>query len=184
MDDIKLPKDQLIPPSVDNCDYLLNTHLPSISLPNQYGNLLKLYRLDTFRLIIYFYSMTGHPNKKLPKNWDKIPGASGCTLENCSFRDNYEKFIQFNALPIGISTQNVTDIREMCSRLKIQFDILSDNQLLCTNSLKLPTFSLNNSIYIKRITLIVENNIIKKIFYPILSVNKHINDIIEWLKTN
>ena len=51
--------------------------------------------------------------KKLPENWNKIPGANGCTLENCSFRDNYEKFIELNSIPIGISTQTVEDIYEM-----------------------------------------------------------------------
>ena len=50
---------------------------------------MQLNRKDTFRLVIYFYSMTGNPNKKLPKNWDKIPGARGCTLENSFFRDNF-----------------------------------------------------------------------------------------------
>ena len=30
---------------------------------------------------------------ELPQNWDKIPGATGCTSETCTFRDNYEEFI-------------------------------------------------------------------------------------------
>ena len=64
MDDTKLIKDQLIPESKSDCDHLLNMNLPSISLPNQYGNILKLNRKDTFRLVIYFYSLTGHPKKK------------------------------------------------------------------------------------------------------------------------
>ena len=89
------------------CDHLSNTKIPNISLPNQNGNLLKLHRSDTFRLIIYCYPMTGRPDRSLPKNWNNIPGARGCTPQNCSFRDNYDQLIVKNAIPIGISTQSV-----------------------------------------------------------------------------
>ena len=111
MDGTKLMKDQQIPENERFANNLVNTSMPSIILPNQDGNFLKLDRNDTFRLVIYFYSMTGNPNKKLPSNWNQIPGASGCTLENCNFRDNYEKFIKMNALPIGISTQTIKEIK-------------------------------------------------------------------------
>ena len=37
--------------------------LPDISLPNKDGILLKLNRNDTFRLVIFFYSLTGNPKK-------------------------------------------------------------------------------------------------------------------------
>ncbi len=47
------PKD--LPKPVDDgaCNHLMNKKIPNISLPNQDGNLLKLNRSDTFRLIIY-----------------------------------------------------------------------------------------------------------------------------------
>ena len=158
--------------------------LPLISLPNQDGILLKLNRTDTFRLVIYFYSMTGHPDKKLPNNWNQIPGASGCTLENSTFRDNYEKLIELNALPIGVSTQKIQDIKEMTIRLGIQYDILSDSDLICIKKLSLPTFSVNNEIFIKRMTIVVEKNIIRKVFYPVVSVNNHVDEVLEWLRKN
>ena len=184
MDDTKLMKDQLIPEDNNLNDQLLNKLLPPISLSNQSGNLLQLNRTDTFRLIIYFYSMTGNPDKKLPKNWNQISGAPGCTLENCNFRDNYEKLIELNAIPIGISTQSIDYIKEMTYRLGIQYDILSDSNLKFTNKLSLPTFSLENTTYIKRTTIIVEKNIIKKVFFPVVSINKHIDNILKWLREN
>tara|TARA_B100000575_G_scaffold244444_1_gene208603 strand:- start:3178 stop:3726 length:549 start_codon:yes stop_codon:yes gene_type:complete len=182
MDDTKFMKDQLIHENKNLLNNLINKSMPSISLPNQEGNLLQLKRNDSFRLIIYFYSLTGNPKKKLPKNWNIIPGAKGCTLENCCFRDNYEKFIQMNALPIGISTQTIDEIKEMTNRLGIQYDILSDSNLFCARKLSLPTFSIDQRTFIRRLTIIVEKNIIKKVFYPIDSIHKHIDSIIKWLK--
>ena len=184
MDEKKLKKEQIIEINSSNCDHLLGKFLPKISLSNQNGNLLKLNRSDTFRLVIYFYSLTGHPEKQLPKNWYEIPGAKGCTLENCSFRDHYDSFIKLNSIPIGVSTQSVEDIKEMSSRLNINYDILSDNNLQCVNTLSLPTFSIERRVFIKRLTIIVEKNIIKKVFFPIVSVDKHVSEVLKWLKEN
>ncbi len=164
--------------------HLENNVIPSISLPNQEGNLLRLDRSDTFRMVLYFFPMTGRPDKPLPDNWNNIPGAKGCTKENCKFRDNYDEFICLNALPIGISTQTVDYNKEMTSRLNIPYDVLSDEKLELKNSLKLPIFLINKKEYLKRLTLIVEKNIIKKVFYPINELDKHIDDVLKWLKIN
>ena len=184
MEDTKFDIDQFILNENETLNHLKDKVLPNISLPNKDGVLLKLNRNDTFRLVIFFYSLTGNPKKKLPINWDKIPGAKGCTFENLSFRDNYERLIELNAVPIGISTQTIEDIKEMSERLKINFDILSDSNLKCSNKLSLSTFSVSGKTYIRRSTIIVEKNIVKKIFYPIFSIEKHIKEIIEWLKKN
>ena len=163
---------------------LKNTNFPNISLPNQDGNLLNLHRPDTFRMILYFYPMTGRPDRPLPKNWNNIPGAKGCTFETCLFRDKYDEIITLNAVPIGISTQDVDDNKEMTSRLKIPYDVLSDEKLKLSKVLNIPTFSVDSKIFIKRITLIVEKKIIKKVFYPINNINKHIEDVLKWLREN
>ena len=48
-----------IPVDDNAANHLKNLNIPSISLPNQEGNYLQLDRLDTFRIIIYFFPMTG-----------------------------------------------------------------------------------------------------------------------------
>ena len=163
---------------------LKNKNFPNISLPNQDGNSLNLHRLDTFRMVLYFYPMTGRPDRPLPDNWNNIPGAKGCTIQTCSFRDNYDEIISLNAVPIGISSQSVDDNKEMTSRLKVPNDVLSDEKLELSNELNIPTFSVNSKIFLKRITLIVEKKIIKKVFYPINDINKHIEEVLKWLKEN
>ena len=164
--------------------HLHNINIPSISLPNQEGNLLHLDRSDTFRVILYFFPMTGRPDMPLPENWNIIPGASGCTLETSKFRDHYYDFIGLNAVPIGISTQSVEYNKEMTKRLDVPFDVLSDQNLELKNAFSLPTFSVNNKVYLKRLTLIIEKKNVKKVFYPIYPVDKHIDDLIKWLKEN
>ena len=179
-----LSTDLIKPREDQNCDHLLNLTIPEISLPTQDNNLLKLNRSDTFRLIVFCYPMTGHPERSLPKNWDLIPGATGCTSQNCSFRDNYDNIITANALPVGISSQSISEIKEMTIRLKIPYDVLSDQELILASAINLPTFSIDNKKFFKRITLIIEKSVIKKVFYPIFPANSHINDVLEWLNKN
>ena len=175
-----LPK----PKNDGGCAHLLNASIPDISLPTQNENLLKLNRLDTFRLVIYCFSMTGNPNHPLPDNWDMIPGARGCTLQTCSFRDHYDELIKQNALPIGLSTQSTEDLKEMTTRLNVPFDVVSDQQLVFTSSLNLPTFSINDKKFIKRLTLIIDQSVIKHVFYPIFPADLHIFEVLDWLKNN
>ena len=70
----------------------------------------------------------------------------------------------------------------MSERLNINYDILSDYKLEFTNLLKLPTLSIKDKIFIKRLTLIVSDNKIIKVFYPAFPPDKHINEVIKWLK--
>ena len=179
-----LPKDLPVPIDDGKCKHLLNSRIPNISLPNQDGNELKLNRNDTFRIIIYCYPMTGSPTKKLPKNWDNIPGARGCTPQNCSIRDLNDAFLRLNAIPIGITTQTIEEIKEMTARLKILHDILSDQNHKFIKNLNLPTFQVEKKTYIKRITMIVENSIIKHVFYPIFPPDLHFKEVIKWLEEN
>ena len=174
----------LIPEDDGAADHLKNKTIPDISLPNQEGNLLRLNRADTFRIILYFFPMTGRPDRPLPDNWNSIPGAKGCTIETCAFRDNYDALISLNSIPIGISTQSISDNKEMTSRLRVPYDVLSDEKLEFKNSLNLPNFLINDQVYLKRLTLIIEKNIIKKVFYPIYPIDKHIEEVVKWLQEN
>ncbi|MDC6448383.1 redoxin domain-containing protein, partial [Alphaproteobacteria bacterium] len=156
----KFPTNLSAPEEEAAVNHLYNAKICNISLPNQDGSLLRLDRNDTFRIILYVFPMTGNPDRPLPDNWNNITGAKGCTLQNCSFRDNYDELIKLNALPVGVSTQSINDLREMTARLKLPYDILSDENLMLKNELNLPSFLIKDKFYLKRLTLIIEKTII------------------------
>ena len=58
----------LTPDTDDTIAHLKNSNIPSISLLNQEGNYLRLDRMDTFRVVLYFFPMTGRPDMPLPKD--------------------------------------------------------------------------------------------------------------------
>ena len=72
----------------------------------------------------------------------------------------------------------------MTTRLKVPYDVVSDINLNFTNLMKLPTFKIDSKVYIKRLTLIVDNSIIKKVFYPFFRPDLHINSVLKWLRCN
>ena len=179
-----LPPNLPIPEDDGCCNHLLEKTIPDISLPNQDGIYLKLRRDVSFRIVLYCYPMTGKPGKSLPPNWDDIPGARGCTPQACSFRDHYDDLVKCNAIPIGLSTQLVPEIKEMVTRLHIPYDVVSDGELNFSKLMDLPTFKIKDFVYLKRLTLIIERSIIKKVFYPIFPPDLHINEVLKWLKKN
>ena len=58
------------------------------------------------------------------------------------------------------------------------------NELKFSKEMGLPSFKIKNFVYIKRLTLIVEQSIIKKVFYPIFPPDLHIYKVLNWLKNN
>ena len=72
----------------------------------------------------------------------------------------------------------------MTSRLRVPYDVLSDQEHFFSDALSLPTFSIKGDKFIKRLTLIVEQSTIKHVFYPIFPPDKHILEVLNWLQNN
>jgi peroxiredoxin len=73
---------------------------------------------------------------------------------------------QLNATLFGLSVQNISYQNEVKNRLHLPFELLSDYNLEFSKLLSLPTMIIINNIFLKRLTLIYKNGIIKKVFYP------------------
>lgn len=50
-------------------------------------------------------------------------------------------------------------------------------------ALSLPTFEFNNQTLIKRLTLVIEDGMIVRCFYPVFPPDKSASEVLEWLKT-
>jgi peroxiredoxin len=167
-----------IPPAKKNVslEHLNNFLIPDIKLLSTSGNQVNLSKLVGLS-IMYVYPMTGQPNVALPKGWDEIPGARGCTPQSCSFRDNFLELKKLNIKNIfGISSQTTEYQKEMVKRLNLPYPVLSDEKLKFTNFLKLPTFKVENMNLIERVTLILENNKIIKYFYPVFPPDQNVQN--------
>ncbi|MHC0067965.1 peroxiredoxin [Nostoc sp. UIC 10890] len=179
----KLPDDLPIPEDDGSCSHLTGTVLKSVLLPSTSGRDIDLSKL-TGRTVVYCYPLTGSPNHQLPNEWDKIPGARGCTPQSCAFRDRYLDISNFVTNLFGLSTQDSDYQREAVERLHLPFQLLSDSGLSFAHSLHLPTFEIESKTLIKRLTLIIENGKIEKVFYPVFPPDLNAEEVLKWLSDN
>ena len=128
--------------------------------------------------------MTGKPGVPLPADWDFIPGARGCTPQACAFRHHFAMLRQTGVDQLfGVSTQSRAEQIEAAERLHLPFPLLSDERGLLTTQLKLPTFEAGGMMRLKRLTIIIEDRRIVKVFYPVFPPDRSAADVLEWLST-
>ena len=177
----QLPKD--LPRPVDDgaASHLEGMRLPKILLPATNDSSMDLAALPG-RVVIYIYPMTGRPGVPLPDGWDGIAGARGCTPQSCSFRDHHSELKALNTLVFGLSTQTTDYQREARDRLHLPFELLSDTGLRLKERLRLPTFPAAGMELFKRLTLIAENGLVRKVFYPVFPPDQNAHDVLAWLR--
>ena len=176
----KLPDNLPVPEDDGACDHLPGVKLPHLLLASTSGKPVDLSEL-TGRAIVYCYPMTGRPDRDLPEGWDEIPGARGCTPQSCGFRDHHEEILGLGARIFGLSTQDTGYQREALERLGLPFEVLSDEGLSFAGALGLPTFEADGRTMIKRLTLVVYDGRIEKVFYPVFPPGENAGEVAGWL---
>lgn len=133
------------------------------------------------RTVLYCYPRTGRPDQEPPQGWNEIPGARGCTPQSCAFRDHYRELQTLGAGVFGLSAQDSDYQRETVERLHLPFELLSDERLEFVNGLQLPTFRVGSMMLIKRLTLILLDGAVEKVFYPVFPPDQNAAAVIDWL---
>jgi peroxiredoxin len=178
---LDLPAGLPVPQDDGGCDHLYGTPIPDLWLASTAGYSVSLAQLRG-RTVVYCYPRTGQPDQPVPDDWDAIPGARGCTPQCRSFRDHYRELTEAGASHLfGLSTQDTEYQLEAVKRLELPFPLLSDRQLNLTLALKLPTFRFNSMTLIKRLTLIIDDGRIGKVFYPVFPPDKSAEQTLAWL---
>lgn len=157
------------------------TPLPNVSLPATGGEPVNLASLAGFT-VVFVYPWTGRPGLPNPPNWDDIPGAHGSTPEAEGFRDLHAKFQAQGAQVLGLSGQDSSHQREFALRLKLPFNILSDEAMEFARAVSLPAFETGGVSYLKRLTLMVRDGRLAKVFYPVHPPDLHAAEVLAWLR--
>jgi peroxiredoxin len=177
----ELPNDLPVPEDDGAADHLPGMRLPSVPLASTLGEIVDLSALPG-RTVVYCYPMTGRPDRSLPAGWDEIPGARGCTPQTCSFRDHHAELRSLGASVFGSSTQDTEYQREAATRLHLPFALLSDSDLAFAGALGLPTFEVDGMVLLKRLTLVIDEGWIEKVFYPVFPPDRSAEEVVEWLE--
>lgn len=164
--------------------HLPGMRLPSIPVPATDGKTVDLSALPG-RTVVYAYPRTGRPGVENPTGWDSIPGARGCTPQTCAFRDHFSELQRQGTKHVfGLSTQETAYQREAAERLHLPFALLSDERLMLTRALRLPTFEAAGMTLLKRLTLIINEGRIEHVFYPVFPPDRNAGDVAEWISNH
>ena len=136
--------------------------VPNFTLPSQDGSKISL---DQFRgkwVVLYFY----------PKDM-----TSGCTIEAHDFQRDQQKYIDRNAVVLGVSVDGVDSHQKFCTKEGLNFKLLSDSDHTVTDEYG----SLTNLGLVKfasRHTFIInpEGKITK--VYTDVNPNKHSEEVL------
>lgn len=178
---LTLPDNLPIPVDDGACDHLEGMKFPELNIPSTNGREINL-GVDKGISVIYFYPMMGSPNSAPMIGWNDIPGARGCTPQSCEFKNHFSELTELGVKNVfGASSQDIYQQKETCARLHLPFELLNDSEFELANALNLPTFCYKDKKLIKRLTIIVEDGTILKVFYPVFPPNENAERVIEWL---
>ena len=176
----ELPEGLPVPEDDGAADHLPGKRLPSVALKSTAGNVVDLSALAGVT-VAYCFPMMGRPDSEMPQGWDEIPGARGCTPQSCAFRDHHAELRSLGARIFGISAQESAFQKKIAERLHLPFELLSDEDLILAEALSLPTFEVDGLRLLRRLTLIVADGQIQKVFYPVFPPDKNAEEVMQWL---
>ncbi|KAL0089828.1 peroxiredoxin [Phycomyces blakesleeanus] len=150
---------------------LINQQAPkSFVLKNDKDESVDLSQIigdGTHSVVLFFY----------PKD-----NTYGCTKEACSFRDNYERISELDAIVMGVSGDSARSHETFVKQHKLPFPLLSDKEGKLRSGLQVPKwyFGLPG-----RTTYVIsKEGVILDVFDSQIGFNQHVTRAIKVLEEN
>ncbi len=183
-----LPSGLPVPEDDDAADHLVGIEVPGLELQGTSGGAVSLREVSAETLVLYIYPRTGMPGEPLLRGWDEIPGARGCTPQNCAFRDLKDELAGAGASVYGLSSQPLAAQSEFAEREHMPYPLLNDSAMAlaepCPVGLELPTFETSGLRLFKRLTLIARAGRIEWVLYPVFPPGSDAAAALSWLRAN
>lgn len=162
-------------------DNLTGQKVPNVHLSATDGTNVELGTLDGVT-VVYAYPRTSPPGQPPIEGWDQIPGARGCTPQTKGFAEHHDAIIEAGASRVfGLSTQSSQYQKELVDRLSLPFSVLSDEELKLADALRLPRFEAGGMTLLTRTTLVLENGIVRKVFFPVENPAENAAEVVAYL---
>ena len=183
-DPYHLPNDMSLPSDDGAASHLVGLPLPLVKLISTRQREVDLQGLE--RAAVFFYPRTGIPSEPAGADWNAIPGARGCTPQCMGFRDRFMEFHERGIEVFGVSTQTSVYQRAFAERNRVPFEFLSDDKLVLTRLLRLPTFEFavksgGPNTLLRRMSWYVEHGRIEKIWYPVFPPDRNASEVLDWI---
>ncbi|OGH88128.1 MAG: peroxiredoxin [Candidatus Magasanikbacteria bacterium RIFOXYC2_FULL_42_28] len=140
----------------------INQIAPAWRLLDQNGTEHQLSDYAGQWLLVYFYPRDNTP---------------GCTVEACSFRDNFSALQKLGVAIVGVSVNSVVSHGKFVEQYKLPFTLLSDSEKIMSND-----YGVMGLTSARRISFLIDKNgKIAKIYDPVIP-KTHVDEIVADLK--
>jgi peroxiredoxin len=180
----QLPPDLPVPEDDGAADHLPGAEVPSLRLRVAGGGDLDLAQAAQGTLVAFAYPRTGTPGERLPRGWDEIPGARGCTPQSCAFRDAFGELSDLGASVVGISAMDPGEQAGFARREELPYPLLNDGDLELARAMGLPTFEAAGMTLLKRLTFVARAGRVAVVFYPVFPPDRNAAEVADWLRAN
>lgn len=197
-----------LPAPVDDgaARHLPGSVVPSVRLRSTQGRWVDVGEAARALTVVFLYPATIRPGVPIPGEWSGIPGARGCTLESCGFRDEFGAFRALGATVYGVSGQGCEDPEaglaeqaEFAERVHLPYELLNDSRFELVRALHLPTFvaelrepvvtyegkahafPLQGRRLVARLTFVADRGRIERVFYPVFPPDRHAAEVRRYL---
>jgi peroxiredoxin len=173
-DDLRtLPPGLPVPEDDGAADALPGARVPDVALPATTGGELSIARAPR-PLLVFVFPWAGRPGEPLPDpGWDAIPGARGCTAEACGFGDIHGGLRALGVDVAGLSAQEPERQAEVAARLGLPYPLLSDAEGRLAAAMRLPTFEAGGRTLLRRLTMLVRDGAVERVWYPVFPPDRH-----------
>lgn len=160
-------------------DRLLSRPLPALELEWMPGERLDISALGGTPLVIYC-----HPGAEA----GALPGEAeeeSLEAETAECRGFAEHCLDFGSMHhrvVGVSSQSARSLLSLASQEALPHVVLSDDRLELAEEMGLPTFEVDGVCRYERLTLIVRDGRVEKVFYPVPDPVTHAAEVAQWLR--
>jgi predicted ATPase/DNA-binding SARP family transcriptional activator/peroxiredoxin len=162
------------------CNHLLGQAITPLLLDSSQGP-IDLAQLSAQRLVLYIYPGTTRPGQPVLPGLDEVPSGLGCTPQARAFRDHTAELSRLGSRVAGLSAQTLEEQLEFAAREQMPYPIIADPDRRLGAALHLPTFELADRSLYMRVTLVAEQHVIVKVFYPVFPPEHNADEVLTWL---
>lgn len=158
---------------------LLSAALPDLELEWMPGARLDVSALGAEPLVLYCHPGVGAQAHASELGEDPLDASAA---ECRAFADRSLEFASLNHRVVGVSSQSAARQLSLATSEALPHVVLSDDRLELAEELGLPTFEVDGVCHYERVTLIVRDGRVEKVFYPVPNPATHAAEVAEWLR--
>jgi len=139
---------------------------PDFTKTTQNGDSISLSQFRGEKtVVLYFY----------PKD-----ETAGCTAEACTFRDNYEDFVEAGAVVIGVSQDSDRSHKSFASHHRLPFLLVSDRGQALQKAYGVPK---SMGLLPGRVTYVIDREgTVRHVFNSLINAKKHVREALAVVK--